>query len=142
VVQRVGSARVRVEGEIVGSIELGLVILLGIARGDSEQQADELALRVANFRCFADAEGRMNLDLAQARGAALVVSQFTLVADVRSGRRPSFDPAEAPARAEQLCARFASRLRQQGLAVECGRFGAHMQLELVNDGPVTFVFES
>jgi D-tyrosyl-tRNA(Tyr) deacylase len=141
VIQRVSSARVRVAGETVGEIGRGLLVLLGVARGDDERAADELAARIATFRCFSDDAGRMNLDIAAAGGAVLVVSQFTLVADVRRGRRPSFDPAEEPERAQALVERFAGALRGVGLEVASGRFGADMAVELSNDGPVTFVLE-
>jgi D-tyrosyl-tRNA(Tyr) deacylase len=134
VVQRVSSARVLVRDgtrggdEIAGEIGLGLLVLLGIARGDGEESVERLARRIASWRCFSDAQGRMNLDVGQVGGALLVVSQFTLVADVERGRRPSFDTAEEPSRAAELVEHFAA-------------FGAHMRVELVNDGPVTFVFE-
>lgn len=141
VIQRVSSARVRVGGEIVAEIERGLLVLLGVARGDDERGADELALRITQFRCFGDEQGRMNLDVAQAGGALLVVSQFTLVADVQRGRRPSFDPAEAPERARALVERFVAAARAQGLSVATGRFGEEMAVELLNQGPVTFVLE-
>jgi D-tyrosyl-tRNA(Tyr) deacylase len=150
VVQRVLSARVlvrrdehdAVSEETIGEIGRGLLVLLGIARGDAVESVEQLARRIAALRCFADAQGRMNLDVQQAAGAMLVVSQFTLVADLARGRRPSFDDAETPQRASELVERFVGSARELGLQVETGRFGAHMRVELANDGPVTFVFDS
>jgi D-tyrosyl-tRNA(Tyr) deacylase len=142
VVQRVSSASVRVGGSTVGSIEAGLCILLSIGPDDDEATARRLAARIATLRIFPDADGRMNRDLASAGGAALVVSQFTLHADTSRGHRPSFVRAAAPDRAEQLYEALVAALRALGPAVETGRFGAHMDVELVNDGPVTLVLSS
>jgi D-tyrosyl-tRNA(Tyr) deacylase len=142
VLQRVTSARVRVGGSSVGSIASGLVVLLGVERGDTEAECDRLAERTATFRCFGDDAQRMSLSLVDTGGAALVVSQFTLAADTGAGRRPSFDGAEEPERARLLYERFAERLRALGVAVETGRFAARMEVELVNDGPVTFVLDT
>jgi len=149
VVQRVSRARVLVHDDasvaddtVAGEIGPGLLVLLGIARGDDERAIEQLAQRIARLRCFADAQGRMNLDVQQAAGALLVVSQFTLVADLARGRRPSFDEAEAPARASELVEHFVAVARGLGLPVATGRFGAHMRVELSNDGPVTFVLDS
>src|SRR5207247_2597653 len=128
----------RTAGEIGG----GLLVLLGIARGDGEAAVEQLARRIASLRCFADERGRMNLDVAQAHGALLVVSQFTLVADLTRGRRPSFDGAEEPARARELVERFVAVARELEIPVATGCFGAHMRVELVNDGPVTLVFDA
>lgn len=141
VLQRVQRAAVRVEGRTVGAIGSGLLVLVCALRGDGPGEARRLARRVATWRCFPDREGRMNLALAEAGGALLVVSQFTLAADGRKGRRPSFDHAAPPELAEPLCAEFVRELRAQGLEVAEGRFGAAMEVELVNDGPVTFVFD-
>jgi D-tyrosyl-tRNA(Tyr) deacylase len=153
VVQRVSRARVLVRDDapiatetvasetVAGEIGSGLLVLLGVARGDDEHGVEQLAQRIAQLRCFADAQGRMNLDVQQAVGALLVVSQFTLVADLARGRRPSFDDAEAPARARELVEHFVTVARGLGLRVETGRFGAHMRVELENDGPVTFVID-
>ena len=141
VVQRVTSASVRVSGEVVGAVGRGALILLGVLEGDGEREATELAQKVAGFRYFSDDEGRMNLCAQEVEGALLVVSQFTLAADGRKGRRPSFDKAAPPALAEALYESFVSVLRGSGLVVETGRFGAMMEVELVNDGPVTFVLE-
>ena len=146
VVQRVGRAEVRVDGESVGSIGRGALVLLGVLDGDDEGDADRLAARIARFRYFPDDAGRMNrsaLDLAEEKISVelLVVSQFTLAADGRKGRRPSFDRAAPPDVARVLYERFCAALRGFGLVVETGRFGALMEVELVNDGPVTFVLE-
>jgi D-tyrosyl-tRNA(Tyr) deacylase len=141
VVQRVSRAEVRVAGEVVGRIEQGMLVLLGVLAGDGLEQAHALADKLAGFRFFPDDEGRMNLDLGQVGGGALVVSQFTLAADGRKGRRPSFDRAADPSEAAPLYEAFCERLAEHGLGVETGRFGAAMEVELVNDGPVTFVLE-
>ena len=141
VVQRVSSASVRVEGETVGSIEAGALILLGVLDGDSQREAEQLAEKVASFRYFRDDSGRMNRSALEVGGAMLVVSQFTLAADGKKGRRPSFDKAAAPGVAEELYEHFVAHLRTFGLMVETGRFGAMMEVELLNDGPVTFVLD-
>lgn len=139
VVQRVTRACVRVEGAVVGRIDAGMVVLLGVLRPDTEADAARLAERVAGFRFFADEEDRMNRAALEVGAGVLVVSQFTLAADGRKGRRPSFDAAAPPDRAEPLYERFVEALRALGLRVETGRFGARMEVELVGDGPVTFV---
>ncbi len=141
VVQRVSSASVRVSGEVVGAVERGALILLGVLAGDGEREATQLAEKIAGFRYFADEEGRMNLSAGDVGAALLVVSQFTLAADGRKGRRPSFDKAAPPAEAEALYERFVSVLKGSGLEVATGRFGAMMEVELVNDGPVTFILD-
>jgi D-tyrosyl-tRNA(Tyr) deacylase len=141
VVQRVSSASVRVDGELIGAVGRGALVLLGVLEGDGEREAVQLAEKVAGFRYFADDEGRMNLAAAEVEGALLVVSQFTLAADGRKGRRPSFDRAAEPARAQELYERFVAHLLGLGLSVETGRFGAMMEVELVNEGPVTFVLD-
>jgi D-tyrosyl-tRNA(Tyr) deacylase len=142
VVQRVTRASVVVEGQTVGAIGRGLMILLGVAHGDGEEQARWLAQKIAGLRIFEDDEGKMNLSLLDVGGSALVVSQFTLYADSRKGRRPSFTDAARPEVAEPLCDRFASLLCEEGVAqVETGVFGAHMQVEIHNDGPVTLILE-
>lgn len=139
--QRVLEARVRVEGELVGACGPGMLVLLGVLRGDGEPQARRLAERAARMRFFSDEDGRMNLDVSGAGGGALVVSQFTLAADGRKGRRPSFGAAAPPEQARPLCELFTRRLRELGVPTQTGRFGASMQVELVNDGPVTFVLD-
>jgi len=141
VIQRVSSASVRVDGAVVGAIKAGALILLGVLDGDSEREAEQLAEKVASFRYFADDSGKMNLSVSDVSGSLLVVSQFTLAADGRKGRRPSFDKAAAPALAEKLYEHFVSHLVLLGLSVETGSFGAMMEVELVNDGPVTFVLD-
>jgi D-tyrosyl-tRNA(Tyr) deacylase len=138
VVQRVTRAEVRVGAEVVGRIEAGVVLLVGVEKGDSLADADVTARKISGLRMFA---GRtpMDVDLAGAGAACLVISQFTLAASLAKGNRPSFEPAEEPARAAALYERLIEQLRQAGLPVETGRFGADMQVELVNDGPVTFL---
>jgi D-tyrosyl-tRNA(Tyr) deacylase len=142
VLQRTSRAAVSVDGTIVGAIGRGLLVLLGVGPDDNETTADRLASRVATVRIFPDAEGRMNLDVAGAGGALLVVSQFTLLADTSRGHRPSFIRAAPPELGERLYRRFADRLGDTGLPVATGLFGAHMEVDLVNDGPVTLVLTS
>ena len=142
VIQRSGPARVRVDGAAVGEIARGAVILVGVADGDDEARADALAKKAAGLRIFAGEDGRPDRSLAEIGGGALVVSQFTLQADVRKGRRPSFTGAAAPEIAEPLVERFAAGLEAEGIAVERGRFGAYMEVELINDGPFTIVIDS
>lgn len=142
VVQRVTRASVTSEGELLGRIERGVLILLGVLEGDGEEEADALARNVATFRVFPDERQRMGRSLLDVQGEALVVSQFTLAADGRKGRRPSFDRAARPERAEPLVTRFVARLQGLGVSTQTGRFGAMMAVELVNDGPVTFVLEA
>ncbi len=142
VVQRVRSAAVRVAGETVGRIGPGLLVFAGVERGDGPAAADAAAEKLAGLRVFEDAAGKMNLDAAAAGGAFLVVSQFTLAGEpLARGRRPSFDAAAPPAEAEPLVDRLVARLRERGYAVETGRFRALMEVESVNDGPVTFVLD-
>lgn len=140
VVQRVARAEVRVDGTSVGSIGRGILVLLGVEEGDAEESADSLADRVARLRIFPSEAKPIDRSLLDAGGAALVVPQFTLCADLSRGHRPSFVSAARPERAVPLYERFCARLRAQGLPVETGRFGAAMAVELVNDGPVTIVF--
>ena len=139
--QRVSRAEVRVDGAVVGHIGRGMLLFVGVLAGDGEAACDRLAERVAGFRFFPDDVGRMNRAAAEVGAAALVVSQFTLAADGRRGRRPSFDRAAPAAVAEPLVERFAARLAALGMTVERGVFGARMEVLLVNDGPVTFVLE-
>ena len=140
--QRVSRGAVRVDGEQIGAIEVGLVVLVGVAIGDGPADIDYIASKIAELRIFPDEAGRMNRSVAEAGGSLLVVSQFTLLGDVRNGRRPAFDGAEAPAAAEQMYDALVARLGKTGLHVETGRFRAHMALELVNDGPVTILLDS
>lgn len=141
VIQRVSRARVMVEGKIVAEIGLGVVILTGIGPGDGEEQATYLAEKIANLRIFSDEQGKTNLSLLEVGGQAIVVSQFTLYADTRKGRRPSFTDAAAPETAEPLVERFAELLRQQGVPTQTGVFGAEMLVEIHNHGPVTIWME-
>ena len=141
VVQRVLRAEVRVDGAPIARIDRGLLLLCGVERGDTEADADTTARKIAALRIFAG-RAPMDVTLAAVGGACLVVSQFTLAATLAKGNRPSFEPAEAPARAEALYLRVAEQLRAAGLPVETGRFGADMQVDLVNDGPVTFLLDS
>jgi D-aminoacyl-tRNA deacylase len=141
VVQRVSSASVTVDGAVVGAIGPGLLALVGVAEGDTEADADALAAKLAGLRVFGDAHGRMNRAVSDAGGAVLVVSQFTLLADMARGRRPSFTGAADPAVAEPLVARVVARLAATGVATATGRFGARMAVALVNDGPVTVIVE-
>ena len=141
VIQRVSRASVTVEGEVVGRIDAGMLVLVCAMRGDAEAQAARLAERIARFRFFPDADERMNLSVLDAGHAALVVSQFTLSADGRKGRRPSFDQAAEPTRAEELYEHFVAALGALGVPTQTGRFGAKMAVELLNDGPVTLWIE-
>jgi D-tyrosyl-tRNA(Tyr) deacylase len=142
VVQRVKRAQVSVSGRITGKIGPGMLVLLGVAAYDTEADAREIAGRVLKMRIFADAGGKMNLDLAAVGGELLVVSQFTLLADTTAGRRPSFTGAAPPDKARELYQQFVSLCRSPGIKTEEGEFGAMMEVELVNDGPVTFVLDS
>ena len=142
VIQRVTEASVIVDGEIVGAIPRGLLVLLGVAQGDTDEDARWLASKCAGLRIREDDAGRMNDSVVEAGGSVLLVSQFTLLADCRKGRRPSFAGAEDPPAAEAMCDRFAELLRVEGLTVETGRFGAKMAVTLVNDGPVTIILDS
>ena len=136
--QRVSHAEVRVETKIVGAIQSGLMVLVGVERGDSEQQADRLLERLLTYRVFPDDEGRMNRSLQDVAGGLLLVSQFTLAADTRKGTRPGFSPAAEPQEGKRLFDYLVRRAREQHRVVETGEFGAHMQVTLTNDGPVTF----
>lgn len=143
VVQRVKRAGVKVSGETVAETGLGLLVLLGVARGDTEKDADFLASKVAGLRVFEDREGKMNLSLPEVGGEALVVSQFTLLGDARKGRRPSFVAAAPPGDAERLYLLFTDRLRDLGITkVATGRFAEMMDVEMVNHGPVTLLLDS
>ncbi|MBU6350029.1 MAG: D-tyrosyl-tRNA(Tyr) deacylase [Chloroflexi bacterium] len=137
VVQRVSSAQVRVDGLVVGQIERGFLVLVGITHSDGEAEARALARKLVGLRLFDDADGKMNLSLTDVGGAVLSVSQFTLYGDVRKGRRPSFVEAARPEQAEPLYQRFCHLLAAEGVAVAQGVFQAHMEIVLVNDGPVT-----
>jgi D-aminoacyl-tRNA deacylase len=142
VVQRVRCARVIVDGRVVGEIGAGVVVLLGIGKGDSNENARYLAEKTAKMRIFDDANQKMNVSLLESRGAALVVSQFTLYGDLSRGRRPGFERAAPPAEANQLYEEYAAQLRSLGVPVHTGVFQAHMMVELENDGPVTILLDS
>ena len=142
VIQRVKKSSVSIEGEIIGSIKRGLLILLGVAKGDQKAEADYLSEKVANLRIFEDENGKMNRSLLETGGEALVVSQFTLLGDCRKGRRPSFIAAAEPEDANVLYEYFANRLEDKGISVQKGKFRAMMDVALVNDGPVTLIVES
>lgn len=142
VVQRVTRAEVRVDGQPVGRIGAGLVVLLGVGKDDTEAAGEILAEKIANLRIFDDGQGKMNRSLVETGGQALCVSQFTLYGDCRKGRRPSYDQAAPPERALLLYNAFIESLRKQGVPTETGRFRAMMKVELVNDGPVTLLLDS
>ena len=142
VLQRVSEASVTVSGEVVGAIQTGWLVLLGVAQGDGPDDADRLADKVVGLRAFADPDGKMNLSVANLGGSVLVVSQFTLLGDCRAGRRPSFVAAADPAEAERLYLRLADRIRAAGIGVATGVFRADMKVALVNDGPVTLLLDS
>lgn len=142
VLQRVSEARVRVNGEIVGEIGRGLLVLLGVGQGDGEADVRFLAEKTAGLRIFEDAQGKMNLSVEEVAGAVLVVSQFTLYGDCRQGRRPGFSAAAPPDLANALYERFVRLLRERGLPMATGIFQAEMAVELVNDGPVTLLLDS
>jgi D-aminoacyl-tRNA deacylase len=142
VVQRVSRAQVSVGEEVVGKIGPGLLVLLGVAKSDTVAQAEYLAAKITGLRLFNDENGKMNLSLAEAQGAVLAVSQFTLYGDVRKGKRPSFHEAALPELALELYEHFVSKIREAGVTCETGRFQAMMQVELVNDGPVTILLDS
>ena len=142
VIQRSKSADVSIEGEIAGRIDYGLVILLGVCRGDKETDADFLAGKVSGMRIFSDNKGKMNLSVKDINGSVLVISQFTLCGDWRKGRRPSFINAAPPEEGERLYKYFMNCLKKNGLPVQSGIFGVMMDVHLINDGPVTFVLDS
>ncbi len=141
-IQRVRAAEVRVGGEVCGQIGPGMLVLLGVAAGDTPADAAQLAKKIAGLRVFEDSQQKMNLSLADVGGAMLIVSQFTLLGDCRKGRRPDFTAAAPPEVAEKLYQFFVDAVAQQGLPVATGRFRQHMEVELVNDGPVTLFVES
>jgi D-tyrosyl-tRNA(Tyr) deacylase len=142
VVQRVREARVSIKGHIVGEIERGLLVLLGVGKDDREADADYLAAKIPQLRVFEDDEGRFNLSLLDIKGAILVVSQFTLFGDCRKGRRPSFTEAADPQQAQKLYHRFIAKLKENQITVATGEFQARMAVALVNDGPVTLLLDS
>ena len=141
-IQRVSQASVTVAGEITGRIECGLLVLLGVASGDTDDDAHQLAQKIVELRIFNDNDGKMNRSLLDTGGAVLVVSQFTLLGDCRKGRRPSFTEAAPPNEAQRLYEKFVSAVAGQGVRVETGRFREHMDVALVNDGPVTLLLDT
>jgi D-aminoacyl-tRNA deacylase len=141
-IQRVSRANVVVAGDVIGEIGRGLLVLVGVARGDSEREAEKLAERVLRYRVFADAEGRMNLSVRDVGGAVLLVPQFTLAADTSGGLRPSFSTAATPDVGAKLFEHLVAQVRASRVSSACGRFGADMQVTLTNDGPVTFWLEA
>jgi len=140
-IQRVSRASVTVDNKVISQIEQGFVVLLGVGHGDGEEQAAFLAEKTANLRIFEDEQGKTNLSIMDVKGEAIVVSQFTLYADTRKGRRPSFTDAALPDVAEPLVNRFVELLRRHGVPTQTGMFGAHMEVEIHNDGPVTIWLE-
>ena len=140
-IQRVSQANVAVAGQVIAEIGRGLLVLVGVARGDTEREAEKLAERVVRYRVFADAAGRMNLSVRDVAGAVLLVPQFTLTADTSGGLRPSFSTAAPPGLGAQLFAHLVTQVRASGVPSACGQFGADMQVSLTNDGPVTFWLE-
>ena len=142
VVQRVDNASVTIENELFSSIEQGYLILFGAEKGDTKAQADWLANKVSVLRCFPDENGKMNLSIKDIQGEMLIVSQFTLAGDVKKGTRPSFDKAMAPNEANEMYEYFISKIKEQNIHVKTGVFGAHMEVKLLNNGPVTFVIDA
>ena len=141
ILQRVSSASVRVEGETIASIGSGILVLVGVERGDGVRQVTKAAQKLSHLRIFEDSEGRMNLDIREVGGELMIVSQFTLAGSLTKGRRPSFAAAEGPEKAEPLLEDLVAELRGHGIPVETGRFRSKMEVELTNDGPVTFLLE-
>jgi D-tyrosyl-tRNA(Tyr) deacylase len=141
-IQRVAEARVDIGQYTAGNIARGMLVFLGVEKGDTENDLEYLVKKIANLRIFSDSQGKMNLSLKDIQGAVLAVSQFTLSADSRKGNRPSFDCAEKPVRAKKFYFGFIDSLKKQGLKVESGEFGADMQVHLINDGPVTMLLNS
>ena len=142
VVQRVDNASVKIENELFSSIKQGYLILFGAEKGDTKQQVEWLANKISVLRCFPDENGKMNLSIKDIQGEILIVSQFTLAGDVKKGTRPSFDKAMAPTEANEMYKYFISKVKEQNIPVKTGVFGAHMEISLLNNGPVTFVIDA
>lgn len=142
VVQRVDNASVTIENELFSSIGRGYLVLFGAEKGDSKAQADWLANKISVLRCFSDENGKMNLSIKDIQGEMLIVSQFTLAGDVKKGTRPSFDKAMPPVEANEMYEYFISKVKEQNIPVKTGVFGAHMEVKLLNNGPVTFVVDA
>lgn len=142
VVQRVKTATLSIDNEIYSSINHGYLILFGVEKDDTKEQADWLSNKICNLRCFSDENGKMNLSIKDINGEMLIVSQFTLCADIKKGTRPSFDKAMPPDEANKMYEYFISKVKEQNIPVKTGVFGAHMEITLLNDGPVTFIVEA
>lgn len=142
VIQRVSSSSVTVEGKVVGEIGQGLNILLGVKKGDKQEDISKLVNKIVNLRIFADGDGKMNLSLLDVKGEALIISQFTLAGNVKKGRRPSFDSSEKPDIAKAMYEQFVKEFESLGVHTQTGEFGAHMDVDIHNDGPVTFIIDS
>lgn len=142
VVQRVDNASVTIENELFSSIGQGYLVLFGAEKGDTKAQADWLANKISVLRCFSDENGKMNLSIKDIQGEMLIVSQFTLAGDVKKGTRPSFDKAMPPTEANEMYEYFISKVKEQNISVQTGVFGAHMEVKLLNNGPVTFVIDA